>query len=403
VIAPGAWLGVLGGGQLGGFFAMAAKALGYRVMVLDPDTNAPAARVADQHLCADFANPLALETLASQCAAATIEFEGVPAASLDYLSGKCPIAPSAANVATTQDRIVEKALLSKVVGVVPYTEIRCAADIERASADLFPAILKTARMGYDGRGQYVVADAAAACAAFERIGGVACVLEKRVELARELSVVVARDAQGKLATYAVAENRHVNGILDVSIVPARVSTPVARAAVDAAIAVVEALDYTGVMCLELFELADGRLVANEVAPRPHNSGHWTLDAAATSQFEQQVRVLAGLPLGDTRQRAAAAMVNLLGDLWACGEPDFTAVLRDPAAKLWLYGKAQARSGRKMGHFTCVDAAANAALARAEALRCAVAEQFPAASPCGAPAAAADGRGRLPAHGHEWIR
>jgi 5-(carboxyamino)imidazole ribonucleotide synthase len=233
---------------------------------------------------------------------------------------------------------------------------------------LFPAILKTARLGYDGRGQARVADAAAAQAAFERFGGAPCVLEKRVALARELSVVLARDAGGGLAVYEVAENRHVDGILDVSIVPAQVAPRTALRAREAAVAVAEALDYCGVMCLELFELEDGRLLANEMAPRPHNSGHWTLDAAAHSQFEQQVRVLAGLPLADPAQRAPAVMVNLLGDLWRGGEPDWRCLLGDAHTRLWLYGKAEARPGRKMGHFTCVDDDVGSILQRAAHLR-----------------------------------
>jgi 5-(carboxyamino)imidazole ribonucleotide synthase len=198
------------------------------------------------------------------------------------------------------------------------------------------------------------------------------VLEKRVALARELSVVLARDAEGQLAVYAVAENRHVDGVLDVSVVPAQVPPRTALQAREAATAVAEALDYCGVMCLELFELEDGRLLANEVAPRPHNSGHWTLDAAAHSQFEQQVRVLAGLPLADTVQRAPAVMVNLLGDLWCDGEPDWSCILGDPYTRLWLYGKAEARRGRKMGHFTSVDADIALALQRVARLRRALA-------------------------------
>jgi 5-(carboxyamino)imidazole ribonucleotide synthase len=367
VIAPGAWLGMLGGGQLGRLFTMEAHNLGYRVMVLDPDPECPASHNADQHLCADYADRDALAALAARCAAVTTEFEGVPAASLAWLSAQCLVRPGAASVAVAQDRIAEKALLSQIVGVVPYAVIRGDDDISRAQAALFPGILKTARMGYDGHGQAGVNDAAAALAAFAHCGRVPCVLEQRVEAVRELSVVLARDGRGAVKTYAVAENHHLNGILDCSIVPARCAATVARAAVDAAVAVAAALDYIGVMCLELFELADGRLVANEMAPRPHNSGHWTLDAAATSQFAQQVRVTAGLPLGDTRQRAPAVMINLLGDLWQGQAPDFSTVLADPDARLWLYGKAAARPRRKMGHFTCIDSSVAAALARARRL------------------------------------
>ncbi len=334
MISAGAWLGMLGGGQLGRLFAMSAQSLGYRVIVLDPDADCPAGRTADRHLCAAYDDPHALADMAARCSAATTEFEGVPATSLDHLAARCHVVPAAASVAVAQDRIAEKRLLSRVVGVVPYAEIHCDEDIMRAPAELFPGILKTARMGYDGRGQMHVADALEARSAFAKWGAVACVLERRVEFLRELSVVLARDMRGNVVTYAVAENRHVKGILDLSIVPARVDPQTARHATAAAVAVAEALQYHGVMCLELFELVDGNIVANELAPRPHNSGHWTLDAAVTSQFEQQVRVLAGLPLGDTRQRAPAVMVNLLGELWHGGAaPDFSMLLQEPRARL----------------------------------------------------------------------
>ncbi len=363
----GAWLGILGGGQLGRLFVMSAQSLGYRVMVLDPDADSPAGRSADCHLCGAYDNEAMLAVMASRCAAVTIEFEGVPAKTLAWLSTRCRVTPDAASVEIAQDRIAEKALLSRLVGVAPHAVIRGEADIARVPENLFPGILKTARMGYDGRGQIAVADRTLLRAAFMHLGYVPCVFEKRVDLARELSVVLARDVSGGLATYAVAENQHVNGILDTSIVPARISTAQARTATDAAVAVAETLGYTGVMCLELFELGDGSIIANEMAPRPHNSGHWTLDAAMTSQFEQQVRVTAGLPLGSTQQTMPAAMINLLGDSWQHGTPDFKMLLGDPQTRLWLYGKAQARPGRKMGHYTCLAVDVNAALARAAAL------------------------------------
>ena len=362
------WLGILGGGQLGRMFVLAAHTLGYRVMVLDPDAEAPAGRSADRFLCGAYDSPELLAAMAAQCAAVTLEFEGVPAASLDWLAAHCRVTPQAASVATAQDRSMEKKLLGEVVGVVPYALIDDVRQIAAVPPELFPGILKTARMGYDGRGQIRVADAGAAQAAFAALGGVPCVLEKRVSLARELSVVLARDAGGRLAVYPVTENRHVNGILDVSIAPAQISAETARRAREAAVAVATALDYRGVMCLELFELDDGRLLANEIAPRPHNSGHWTLDAASLSQFDQQVRVLAGLPLAEPQQLAPAVMVNLLGELWRNGTPDWNAVLADAQTRLWLYGKVAARAGRKMGHFTCVGGDVGAALQRAESLR-----------------------------------
>ena len=373
------WLGILGGGQLGRMFVMAAQTLGYRVMVLDPDADCPAGRSADRFLCGAYDAPDLLAVMASQCAAVTIEFEGVPAESLAWLSTRCKVTPSAASVATAQDRIAEKKLLATVVGVVPYAVIENVHDLAAVTPDLFPGILKTARMGYDGRGQATVADAAALAAAYERFGGVPCILEKRIRFVRELSVVLARSRAGRLAVYPVAENRHVDGILDVSIAPAQVAADTALRARAAAIAVAEALDYHGVMCLELFELEDGRLFANEIAPRPHNSGHWTLDTASHSQFEQQVRVIAGLPLADPQQRAPAVMVNLLGELWRDGEPDWACLLGDAQTRLWLYGKTGARAGRKMGHFTCIDTDVVTALRRAEGLRQRLASMTPRAT------------------------
>ena len=362
------WLGLLGGGQLGRMFVMAAQSLGFRVMVLDPDADCPAGRSADRFLCGAYDDAHLLAAMAERCAAVTIEFEGVPADSLHWLSAQCRVTPSAGCVSVAQDRIAEKRMLDSVVGVVPYAVIETERDIAAVAQDLFPGILKTARMGYDGRGQSAVANHAQLAEAFRRAGSVPCVLEKRVRFVRELSVVLARDSVGRCAIYPVAENRHVKGVLDVSIVPAQVPPRTALLAREAAVTVAQALDYCGVMCLELFELEDGRLLANEMAPRPHNSGHWTLDAAAHSQFEQQVRVLAGLPLADPAQRAPAVMVNLLGDLWRHGDPDWSGLLGDAGTRLWLYGKAEARPGRKMGHFTCVDTDVAAALQRAASLR-----------------------------------
>ena len=362
------WLGLLGGGQLGRMFVMAAQSLGFRVMVLDPDADCPAGRSADRFLCGAYDDARLLAAMAERCAAVTIEFEGVPADSLRRLSAHCRVTPSADSVAIAQDRIAEKRILGAVVGVVPYAVIETERDIAAVAQDLFPGILKTARMGYDGRGQSAVANHAQLLEAFRRAGSVPCVLEKRVRFVRELSVVLARDSGGRCAIYPVAENRHVKGVLDVSIVPAQVPPRTALLAREAAVTVAQALDYCGVMCLELFELEDGRLLANEMAPRPHNSGHWTLDAAAHSQFEQQVRVLAGLPLGDTRLLQPAAMVNLLGDVWAGGEPLWASALADPRLKLHLYGKREARPGRKMGHLTAFGSTAQAAQDRVVAAR-----------------------------------
>ncbi|MCC6870208.1 MAG: 5-(carboxyamino)imidazole ribonucleotide synthase [Burkholderiales bacterium] len=375
-IAPGGWLGLLGGGQLGRMFCHAAQSLGYKVVVLDPVAGGPAASVAERHIAADYLDAKGLAELASSALAATTEFENVPAAALDFLANTVRVAPAAASVAIAQDRISEKTFLrGHGFGVAPFAVLRTDADFATLPGDLFPGIVKSARLGYDGKGQVTVTNSGEARAAWRALGHAPCVLEQRVALACEISVVVARDARGTLATWPAAENRHRDGILDVSIAPARVSETLASAAREIATGVVGALGYCGVLCVELFVTRDGALLVNEIAPRPHNSGHYTIDACVTSQFEQQVRVLAGLPLGDTRQHTPAVMVNLLGDVWFANpaatvprEPDWNAVLRHPAAKLHLYGKAQPRRARKMGHVTCLGATLDDALATARAIR-----------------------------------
>jgi 5-(carboxyamino)imidazole ribonucleotide synthase len=368
-IAPGAWLGLLGGGQLGRMFTMAAQSMGYRVAVVDPGDHSPAGSVADRHIRADYLDQAALDRLAADCAAVTTEFENVPARALEFLAAHCRVSPHAAAVEIAQDRVGEKRFVESCgIAVAPFAAVTRAADIDRADPALFPGILKVARLGYDGKGQAGVDDRAAARAAFAAFGEVPCVLEKRLDLARELSVVIARRARDDSTCFPVTENRHARGILDTSIVPARVAPGLAAAAARAAETIAERLDYVGVLCVEFFVLAGDALVVNEIAPRPHNSGHYTIDACVTSQFEQQARVLAGLPLGSTRLHGPAVMVNLLGDLWRDGEPDWTQVLRHPTAKLHLYGKSEARPGRKMGHFTVLAEDVGTALEIAAAIR-----------------------------------
>ena len=372
-LPPGAWLGLLGGGQLGRMFCFAAQSLGYKVCVLDPGADSPAGSVADRHLQADYLDAAALDELARTCRAATTEFENVPAQALERLARDIAVAPRASAVAIAQDRIAEKAFIARAgIEVAPYRAVLGEADLLDAEPSLFPAILKAARLGYDGKGQARVADRAAALEAFRAMGGVPCVLEQRLALALEVSVLVARGFDGEVRAWPVAENEHRGGILALSTVPARIDAALAARATDGALAIAVALDYVGVLCVEFFVLADGRLVVNELAPRPHNSGHWTIDACITSQFEQQARVLAGLPLGGVRQHSAAVMVNLLGDVWFRGtdrasEPDWAAVLGRPQAKLHLYGKAEARPGRKMGHVTVVGETADEAVAVAAAI------------------------------------
>jgi len=375
-IAPGAWLGLLGGGQLGRMFSMAAQSLGYKVAVIDPGDHSPAGSVADRHIRTGYLDPQGLAELAALAAAVTTEFENVPAAALEFLARTARVMPSAASVAIAQDRIAEKAFLSACgVAVAPYAVLREDADAPSADPALLPGIVKSARLGYDGKGQIRVGTAADVVDAFRAMGGLACVLERRVALTAEVSVVVARNEHGQTVTWPVAENRHRDGILDVSIVPARVPEALALAAQATATAIAGKLDYRGVLCVEMFVTAGDRLLVNEIAPRPHNSGHYTIDACVTSQFEQQARVLAGVPLGSTHAHGPAVMVNLLGDVWFATadavsprEPDWARVLRHPQAKLHLYGKAEPRRGRKMGHVTCLAPTREEALATAREIK-----------------------------------
>lgn len=355
MIAPGEWLGLLGGGQLGRMFCHAAQSMGYRVVVLDPAADGPAAVVADAHIHADYDDQNGLLKLSQRCRAVTTEFENVPAKSLQALSSHCRVTPGAHAVEIVQDRIAEKAFItSQGVAVAPYIPVRSSQDIVQAPVDLFPGILKVARLGYDGKGQARVRTRDDALAAFTEFGGVPCVLEAMLDLKKELSVVMARGLDGKCEVFPVATNVHHDGILAVTTVDI---TPVAltEQATQAAFAIAKGLDYHGVMCVEFFVVGDGQLLVNEIAPRPHNSGHYTMNACVTSQFEQQARVMAHLPLGCTRLLAPVVMLNILGDAWypdqsdEQAEPDWVSVLAVPGASLHLYGKREARRGRKMGH------------------------------------------------------
>ena len=370
-IAPGATLGVLGGGQLGRMFAQAAQSAGYGVAVLEADEAAPAAQVTGIHLDARYDDQAALERLARDCAAVTVEFENVPAASLRWLESRLPLAPSPAAVAICQDRAQEKALFRRLgVACAPHA-VLAAGGGPAVDPELFPGILKTARLGYDGKGQMTVTSPAELPAAWQALGGVDCVLERRLDLDFELSVVMARGRDGAAVAFAPQQNLHRGGILFASFSPApEVTAPVAAAAQAAALRVAEGLDYVGVLCVEFFVLRDGSLLANEIAPRPHNSGHHTIDSCDMSQFELQWRALAAAPLPQPRQHSAAVMLNLLGDLWfASGggqrEPDWASVLALPGAHLHLYGKREPRRDRKMGHLTCTGG--DCAAARATAL------------------------------------
>ncbi len=368
-ILPGATLGMLGGGQLGRMFTLAARTMGYKVMVLDPDAASPAGQMADVHLQADYTDLAALKKLGESCAAVTTEFENVPAASLNELARHCRVAPGAEAVAIVQDRSHEKSWLAgNGFATAPFALVNSEADLAAAlTVTGTPALLKVARLGYDGKGQARVGSLDEARAAYQEFGSQPCVLEGFVRLEREVSVVLARDDAGQCALFPLAENRHDNGILDVTIVPARVSGSLAQQACDTARAVADKLGYVGVMAVEFF-IAGGQLMINEIAPRPHNSGHYTLDACVTDQFEQQVRALCGLPLGDPRLLSPVAMVNILGDRWHDGGPHWDTLLAHTNIKLHLYGKQAARPGRKMGHFNVLDTDVESALQLAERMR-----------------------------------
>ncbi|MBZ2207905.1 5-(carboxyamino)imidazole ribonucleotide synthase [Massilia soli] len=362
---PPATLGVMGGGQLGRMFAHAAQAMGFKVAVLDPARDSPAGQAADRLIVAGYSDAAGLADLASACAAITTEFENVPADSLAWLGERSFVAPSAQCVSVAQDRIAEKRFFvdcapSSGVMPAPHKTIATSEDIDAIPDDLLPGILKTVRMGYDGKGQVRVKTRADVRAAFAEMQGVTCLLEKMLPLAYEVSVLTARGADGESVVYPIAENVHRDGILFTTTVPGpNVSSACAAMAQDAARAIVSQLGYVGVLCIEFFVLDDGTLVVNEMAPRPHNSGHYTIDACVTSQFAQQVRAMARLPLGDVRQHSPAVMLNILGDIWFDGdsdtarEPAWEQVLALPGACLHLYGKEQARRGRKMGHLTLV--------------------------------------------------
>jgi 5-(carboxyamino)imidazole ribonucleotide synthase len=359
-ILPGATLGVVGGGQLGRMFVHAAQSLGYVTAVLDPDADSPAGKVAHLHLHADYLDVQALAELARVADALTTEFENVPAHALDMLGAQRPVAPAASAVAVCQDRGAEKAHFVRCgVPCAPHATLSEEAQLAAVPEDLLPGVLKTARMGYDGKGQVRVHTREELAMAWERLNRVPCVLEKLLPLSCELSVILARGDDGAGVHYPVQRNLHRDGILALTEVPAPgVSQALQQQAVDAAMRIADELSYVGVLCVEFFVLQDGTLVANEMAPRPHNSGHYTIDACDVSQFELQVRALAALPLTAPRQHSAALMLNLLGDLWyrsaaqhEPSSPPWDAVLGLPGVHLHLYGKSEARRGRKMGHLT----------------------------------------------------
>ncbi len=368
---PPASLGVIGGGQLGRMFLQAAQRMGYNTGVLSATEDAPAAQVAHWKVVAPPDRFSAIKSFADQADAVTVEFENVSAPALRWLARRRPVRPGWRTVWVSQNRLREKTFLAKNgFSHAPWRPVRTEAELAEAVHSLgTPLILKTAASGYDGKGQVRVDDPSRAAAAWAHLGRVACVAEGWVTFAAEVSVIVARGHDGQALTYPVGLNRHERHILDATVMPAPVGPAVANDARALSLSIAQALGTVGVLTVEFFLTADGDLIVNEIAPRPHNSGHLTIEAAVSSQFEQQVRALCGLPLGATNLTTPAAMVNLLGDLWANGEPNWPAALAsDPGVKLHLYGKRKAAPGRKMGHLTVLDPVPETALARALAAR-----------------------------------
>lgn len=363
-ILPPSYLGILGGGQLGRMFTQVAQDMGYKVCVLDPDPSSPAGAIAELHLQAEYLDEVALKKMAEHCQSVSTEFENVPAQALDYLSSLgVYVAPTSTGVSVAQNRIAEKKFLATWedqagIGPAPHWVIEHVEDISHTPDHLLPGILKTARMGYDGKGQRAVQTKEELKQAWNDFGHVPCVLEKKLTLKYEVSALVVRGHDDEVVAYPVAENLHHHGILHQSIVPSpSIDEKTERRIINAASEIIRRLEYVGVLCIEFFILEDGSVVSNEIAPRPHNSGHHTMDSCVTSQFEQQVRAMARLPLGSTKLLSPVVMLNILGDIWFTAQakssswraPLWHEVLKNPSAKLHLYGKAEAKLGRKMAH------------------------------------------------------
>lgn len=369
-LLPGGTIGILGGGQLGKMSAQAARRLGYKVRTFDPSATACAALVADEHITADWDDRAALRRFAEGCGRITLEFENIPPATVEFVAQFAPCHPSADVLAICQNRRREKEFLRAAdIPCAPFVVLSSLAELQAAVGDIgFPCVLKTADFGYDGKGQVkLAAPDADLVGAWGRLGGAGGVLEAWIPFQREISVIVARTVDGRTAVYDPAENIHRDHILHLSLSPARVAEDIAAEARRWAVRIAEKIGLVGLLAVELF-VRDGRLIVNELAPRPHNSGHQTLDAHETSQFEQHIRAVCGLPLGGVALRVPAAMVNLLGDLWREGrEPDWSAAHAEPAARLHLYGKGKPAAGRKMGHLTVTATTLEEACRRAEAL------------------------------------
>ncbi|MFT7674519.1 MAG: 5-(carboxyamino)imidazole ribonucleotide synthase [Gammaproteobacteria bacterium] len=364
-VLPGSTVGMLGGGQLGRMFVSAARTMGYEVIVLDPDPASPAGSLANRHIQAAYDDTNALDDLAENCQVVTTEFENIPAQTLDYLAHKVAVHPSADALTIAQNRQLEKAFFNDLgLKTVDWISIENSDQLKAAENFSFPAILKTATLGYDGKGQVVCLSFSDLVDAYTALGDRHCVIEQRINLAREVSVILCRSQSGQITCFPVAENEHKNGILDTTIAPARITQDQAYQLQSSARKIANGLNYCGVLAVEFFISNDSEILVNEMAPRPHNSGHYTLDGCDTSQFEQQLRMVCGLPAGSCRQHSAVVMWNILGDIWPDdSEPVWDQLLGMEKAKLHLYGKKEARVGRKMGHINCIDENLDRALSR----------------------------------------
>ena len=370
MILPGSTLGMIGGGQLGRMFTIAARSMGYHVTILDPDPHSPAGSIADQHIKADFNDHAALDMLGDCCAAVTAETENIPLESLKRLQQHCKVRPSPETIEITQDRLCEKTWLDEHdFSTVAFYTIQGEAELEAAMQDLEQAgILKVARPRFPGQGQNMVESLDEAINAFQAMGEQACILEERIFVEKRLSVILARAVDGDTETYPVIENIYRSGLLETSIAPAAIDGDVEQKALEIACELAAELEYCGVLAVEFFLTTDAELLINTIAPRPHNSGHLTVDACVTSQFEQQVRTLCGLPPGDAQLLSPVVMVNLMGDLWDKAEPRWDVIFKEPQALLHLYGKRKAGAGRKMGHINVLAEDTDRALELAEGVR-----------------------------------
>jgi 5-(carboxyamino)imidazole ribonucleotide synthase len=361
---PGATIGLMGSGQLGRMFAVAARRMGYRIHVFSPEKDTPAGQFAEREVTGAYEDEAAVRAFAKDLDLLTFEFENIPRQTVDWCAAECEVRPASSVLHTAQNRLREKDFLSRAgIPVGPYRAVRSAAELSAAIGTIkTPAILKSAAFGYDGKGQRFIEQPLETEEVWQERSGDELILEAAIDFEKELSVIVARGPDGSMATFPVCENMHRNHILDVTVVPARVSAEVEKSAADLARAIAEKMDLVGLMAVEMFLQRDGTLLANELAPRPHNSGHWTIEGCATSQFEQHVRAVCGLPLGSTQLLSPSAMANLLGDLWQGGEPNWVAALAVQGVRLHLYGKHHPRPRRKMGHLTVLASTAEAAIA-----------------------------------------